>query len=734
MAKYQYNRKETKAQIEEYLKKAEEHLKDPKGLNDFIFAADYYRLAMRIDQEYRQERWWRGNKPKRKYLKLAKKALKKGLKNHCDENSIKTKLGEIYFWAEKDEKAVEILENLNPFHLAVLYEFRAKEMEKRGKGEKAKEDYKRAKEFYIKNRSYHLAGGIAERLGEKEDAAELFGKSRLFGRKAAKLYEELGKKEKAAKLYEKHFNLSLRVPYLLKGTDSAKRAAELYFEMAMYSKDSTKKREFLEKAADMYENVEDWDNALKVYEMLGDKNNALWVKGCKYEREGDFAEAAKCFRSIDAERAVENWLKVDIDDKNLRLKIEDLEKIGPEYKNYDQVVKELVKLYETEISDRIKRSGEDFLSYIFESDIVNKAIGKIEEISKGKKWSEDTAKISENIGYAYLKGMLYYMEAIKKIDNVMKTGSSNGEKMEAKRYLQKSKDCFDNVWRIDEKYKDVNKWREFLSQDHFLIKRIGKGGMGSVYLGWNVSGAMGDFREAIKLSKKIEGFDPQKLEYEALKKVKSPYIVTLRSAIEIQPSPYSEKMVALILDYIDGKSMFKIFDREDKNLNLGLYDLKDALEIFIKLAEGIEAIHKENLIHRDIKPSNIIISEKDPIILDFGIAEFSDKIEWDGVGTPDYLPPEAQAGKYGQFTDIYAFGVTIYEFLTGKKPDEKPPELSEKYPQKLRDLIKNMCDSNCGKRPKIEDVKETLKEIYKSICGEEFTDRSQDEDQTRIVT
>ena len=96
---------------------------------------------------------------------------------------------------------------------------------------------------------------------------------------------------------------------------------------------------------------------------------------------------------------------------------------------------------------------------------------------------------------------------------------------------------------------------------------------------------------------------------------------------------------------------------------------------FIKsLLQTLEYIHFKNIIHCDIKPENIIINENNvPIIIDFGISQFSNDVPLKRVGTLDYISPEiveleSTGGCYSSKVDIWSFGVTIYELLFNKLP------------------------------------------------------------------
>ena len=88
------------------------------------------------------------------------------------------------------------------------------------------------------------------------------------------------------------------------------------------------------------------------------------------------------------------------------------------------------------------------------------------------------------------------------------------------------------------------------------------------------------------------------------------------------------------------------------------------------ICEGLYALHLNDVIHRDLKPENVMLSLGLPKITDFGWAVYSPKDRRDTFcGTPLYISPELlMGGNYDQQVDIWALGVMMYEFVTGRIP------------------------------------------------------------------
>jgi eukaryotic-like serine/threonine-protein kinase len=131
-----------------------------------------------------------------------------------------------------------------------------------------------------------------------------------------------------------------------------------------------------------------------------------------------------------------------------------------------------------------------------------------------------------------------------------------------------------------------------------------------------------------------------------------------------------------VMEYVPGVPITKYCD--DKRLTI-----KQRLELFIKVCEGVQHAHQKAIIHRDLKPPNILVTEVDgkpmPRIIDFGLAKaigprINDETMMtragDWVGTPGYMSPEQadSSADVDTRTDVYSLGVVLYVLLTGDQP------------------------------------------------------------------
>lgn len=204
---------------------------------------------------------------------------------------------------------------------------------------------------------------------------------------------------------------------------------------------------------------------------------------------------------------------------------------------------------------------------------------------------------------------------------------------------------------------------------HYRIeKSIGKGGMGEVYL---ATDTRLNRRVAIKKLPDIYASDPNFVkrflnEAQAAATLNHPNAATIYSVEHYDGRPF------IAMEYVEGKTLDSMTPDE-------AIDLADFFEWFVPIADAIRHAHEKGVVHRDIKPGNIMISaDGTPKILDFGLAQVAtgtltrdSTITKPGqiIGTPAYMSPEQAEGKdVDARSDIFSFGVVMYEALTGVKP------------------------------------------------------------------
>jgi eukaryotic-like serine/threonine-protein kinase len=214
-----------------------------------------------------------------------------------------------------------------------------------------------------------------------------------------------------------------------------------------------------------------------------------------------------------------------------------------------------------------------------------------------------------------------------------------------------------------------------------ILSALGKGGMGEVYL---ADDTKLDRKVAIKVLPESLRKDDTRLERfrreaRASASLKHPNIATIYALEE------ADAQLFIVMEYVEGKTLAE-------HIPSGGMDLDAFFSVFIPLADALAHAHDNGRIHRDIKPGNIMLTgDGTPKILDFGLArieqEGGDVLESDTptmtmnemppsltqgrsfLGTPAYMSPEQiEGGKVDARTDIFSFGVVMYEALTGQRP------------------------------------------------------------------
>jgi TolB-like protein/Flp pilus assembly protein TadD len=204
-----------------------------------------------------------------------------------------------------------------------------------------------------------------------------------------------------------------------------------------------------------------------------------------------------------------------------------------------------------------------------------------------------------------------------------------------------------------------------------IVREIGRGGMGAVYLAEPDEDA-GASRVAIKVIKR--GMDTDfvlkrfRHEQRILAALDHPYIARL-----LDGGATREGQPYFIMEYIEGQPLYAYCDGQRLTLS-------ERLKIFCQVCEAVEYLHLKQVIHRDIKPSNILVTEDGtPRLFDFGIAKLLDAgLTNDSTPqtatsmrlmTVEYASPEQVQGLPVTFlSDVYSLGVLLYELLTGHRP------------------------------------------------------------------
>ncbi len=239
-----------------------------------------------------------------------------------------------------------------------------------------------------------------------------------------------------------------------------------------------------------------------------------------------------------------------------------------------------------------------------------------------------------------------------------------------------------------------------IKDQYEIIEEIGIGGMATVYKAIQKSL---DRPVAIKELKKAYRADEQIVQrFERESKVAA----SLRHENVVHIYDYCKKPAYyLVMEYVDGTTLADVIEKT------GALPIDVGIMIAIQVCNALDYAHMHGLIHRDIKPSNIMIKRNGEVkLMDFGIAQIRnlENLTMPGtvIGTPAYMSPEQILGQQLDVrSDLFSFGIVLYEMFTGKKPfsdDENQPvgtnilksaflpprRLNKKIPRSLQGVIR----------------------------------------------
>lgn len=205
---------------------------------------------------------------------------------------------------------------------------------------------------------------------------------------------------------------------------------------------------------------------------------------------------------------------------------------------------------------------------------------------------------------------------------------------------------------------------QFLIEGYRVLRKIGEGGMASIFLAQSAEGGAPQVLKVMQLHKAVEADGLQRFiqEYALLAQIQHPNVA------RIFRQDFSLAHAYIAMEY---------FPQGDlrARMKAGNMDPATAISYIKQCAAGLAAIHEVGIVHRDLKPDNLMLRQDGSLALaDFGVAKqtsmkITDTGDGDIVGTPYYLSPEQALGKpVDARCDIYSLGVLAFELLTGRKP------------------------------------------------------------------
>ena len=274
-----------------------------------------------------------------------------------------------------------------------------------------------------------------------------------------------------------------------------------------------------------------------------------------------------------------------------------------------------------------------------------------------------------------------------------------------------------------------------------VLEKIGEGGMGEVYLAEDQTL---DRKVALKFLPDFMQQDPV-AEKRFLREAKSAAALDHPFICNIYEAGVEDGKSFISMEYVRGENL------KDK-LEQGLLSLKDALEMATEIAEALETAHEANIVHRDLKPSNIMLTPDGHVkVMDFGLAKqlfpsrdtdaqeqaITAGLTKTGItlGTLAYMSPEQLRGDpVDTRSDIFSFGIVLYEMLTGTDPFQRPqpmetasailkddPPLLSRYLNEVPPFLERVMGKMLAKGPDsryqgVHDVGTDLRQLVREIA------------------
>ncbi len=199
-----------------------------------------------------------------------------------------------------------------------------------------------------------------------------------------------------------------------------------------------------------------------------------------------------------------------------------------------------------------------------------------------------------------------------------------------------------------------------------IVREVARGGMSVVYEGRrkpdNATVAIKAITpEFTQLAEKLEEIFDKGSEGEIAMSLRH------QNVVRTLDYRHSGREYYIIMEFIDGLNLKQLIDQGNPRWS------ENRLRIVIEAGRGLAYIHKHRLVHRDFCSKNILLAPDGTAkIIDFGLAipaHLKHKWRWDRSGTAAYMAPEQVRGqKVDQRTDVYGYGVSMFEILTGRRP------------------------------------------------------------------
>jgi len=705
----------------------------------------------------------------KKSVRFDEKAIRKNIKKLLSRNDYKTaaelhvsidelkEAAKLYVKAGFPVKAAELYEQMGNLEDAAQLYKDANNFTKSAETFEKLRDFRNAAHMYEQGGFYKKAAELYKRINEHLKAAELY--ERCFieeGPRRSGSRKDEGYAYLSGTLYEKAGNLDKAVSIYLR---------DGYFKEAGFVYE--RQKEFI-KAAEAYIQAGDLEKAAEAFQQGGDdkrRNEMLcsisYQKGLLKEasdfaeKSGDFVRSAEILSEAhEFARAGDQYVKAGwySEAGEMFMKVNEFQKAAEAFEMGGKFIW-AAQAYEktgykgAKIAELYEQGGEFFKagSYYKELGLLDKALNVLQKLDETSDyyWSA-----SITIGELFMKKGMVKL-AIERLQKIITDKPVSQSILLPYYYLglcyedsgknDMAKVIYDKILAVDYQFKDVheraNKITTILSggqvpdqrvhgvsndgktvpaQDiqkkrYMLLQEIGRGGMGIVYK------AKDTLLNRIVAYKILPSFLSVNLSHfeRFLREAQISANLNHRNIVMIFDTGTEDGDNYITMEFIEGKTL-------DTYLHEGRkFKISEVINIAKQICRALAYAHKNNVVHRDIKPANIIISTEGVIkIMDFGIAKVLEDISKDITsvsGTPLYMSPEQILGKDVDFqTDLYSFGATIFELLTGRTPfvngdiyyhhlhtkPVSPSEINSSVPENLSVIILKCLEKDKAHRYK----------------------------------
>ncbi|GAA0372277.1 serine/threonine protein kinase [Actinoallomurus spadix] len=251
--------------------------------------------------------------------------------------------------------------------------------------------------------------------------------------------------------------------------------------------------------------------------------------------------------------------------------------------------------------------------------------------------------------------------------------------------------------------------------DYRIVGRIGRGGMGTVYLGESARGE----RVAVKVINP-DLADDEMFRDRFRREVESARRVRRFCTAPVLDARIEGEPLFIVTEFVDGPDLDAFVRDGGPMRGAGLEHLA------VGVATALTAIHAAGVIHRDLKPANVLLSSVGPRVIDFGIARALDTVSGatrtgQFIGTPAYMAPELVMGETATpASDVFAWGCVVAYAGTGRPPFDGPnvpavlyriahgePDLAD-LDESVRELVERALDKDPRRRPSAQELLDRL--------------------------